>query len=618
MTRLTIAAAFLLAVSAFAHTHAQTNAPFNSHSYSQFRGNEAHTGLYNDASPFSSVKLKWAFKTGSAVRSTPLVNGNRIYVGSGDHYLYSLDTSGTLIWKFKTDAAVHSSPAIHDNTVYFANRKNTLYAVDAASGKLKWKKQSRADLPYDWAFDYYISSPLISAGVIFTGSGDGSLYAIDASNGYIRWKFAAGSRIRSTPALSGNKIYFGDCDGKIYALDKSTGKQLWRFAINGDSMRNENFGFDRRAVIASPAIAQDMVIVGGRDGYLYALDAQSGKKKWEFNYQVSWIISSVAIKDSIVVTGTSDGRFINALRISDGKELWRFTVNAPVWSSPSIAGDKVFNAVNDGLIYCLDLYSGKEVWRYMTNERLFSSPVPSNGNLYVGNDEGFLFCLKGSPQASSARVHRAIYWIKDPAFQYHRNGVDVYMKDYFTAAGYKQLDQAGLAGFMRQRIQDQQSSVVVFATNLFPSEIIGDTVNSNLLKQYLNKGGKVVITGMNPAVYQIDEEKKTLKGINFTLSEKIIGLRYHHNDTRSFGGYYPSKPTSDGLLWGLKSSMVTRNALPVDDVSTVLALDEVGKAACWVKNYGGPPGTGLVQTWLFPGTLTSLPEILQVAEFGLK
>jgi hypothetical protein len=158
----------------------------------------------------------------------------------------------------------------------------------------------------------------------------------------------------------------------------------------------------------------------------------------------------------------------------------------------------------------------------------------------------------------------------------------------------------------------------VFATNLFPSGIIGDTVTTNILLQYLQQGGKVVITGMNPAVYEIDEQKKELKRINFMLSQKITGISYAYNDTRAFGGYYPSTPTADGLRWGLKTPMVTRNAVPVQDVTTVLALDEAGKASWWVKNYGGKAGTGFVQTWLFPSTLTSLPEILQVAEYGLQ
>lgn len=123
---------------------------------------------------------------------------------------------------------------------------------------------------------------------------------------------------------------------------------------------------------------------------------------------------------------------------------------------------------------------------------------------------------------------------------------------------------------------------------------------------------------MNPAVYAIDEQKKELKGINFQLSQKVTGIPFDYNDTRSFGGYYPSTPTAEGMRWGLKTSMVTRNAMPVQDVSSVLAIDETGKAAWWVKNYGGRPGTGFVQTWLFQSSLPSLSEIFQVAEYGLE
>lgn len=598
--------------------HAGANDPGKPAVQTQFRGNETHTGLYKNEGVFNSASLKWTFKTGNAIRSTPLVHGNKIYVGSGDNFLYALDTAGKLLWKFKADGPIHSSPAMLKNTVYFNTRKNSLYAIDAGNGKLKWQQQLGADLPYEWAFDYYVSSPLIAGESVYTGSGDGNLYAVNATNGNVQWKFNAGSRIRSTPALFDNKIYFGDCSGKLYALDKSTGKQLWQFAINGDTMRNENFGFDRKAIIASPAIAANTVVIGGRDGFLYGIDAASGNKKWQYDYQVSWIISSVAIKDTIVVTGTSDGRFINALNLHTGKELWRFAVSAPVWASPAIVGDKVFEAVNDGLVYCLDLYTGKEAWRFRTDERLFSSPVPANGNLYFGNDEGLLFCLRGGSQSAAPAAHRAVFWIKDPVFQYHRYGLDVYLKDFFASSGYKVVDQTALASFMKERIADRQSSVVVFATNLFPSSIIGDTVSNNLLLQYLREGGKVVITGMNPAVYNIDEQKKEFKGVNFNLSPKIVGISYPHNDTRTFGGFYPATPTAEGRLWGLKSSMVTRNAMPVQDISIVLARDEVGKAAWWVKNYSNKPGTGFVQTWLFPSTVTSLPEILQVAEYGLE
>lgn len=586
-------------------------------SQTQFRGQSTHTGLYDDVNSYDAVKLQWSLNTGSAIRSTPLVAGNRVYVGSAGHFLYALDTTGKLLWKFQADGAIHSSPALHKNTLYFSTRSNSIYALNASSGKVKWRNQLGQDLPYEWAFDYYISSPLVDDGVVYTGSGNGFLYALKADNGSELWKFNAGTRIRSTPAIKGNNLYAGDCLGRVYALDKRSGSKVWQFATRGDTMRNENFGFDRKAVIASPAIAGNTVVVGGRDGYLYAIDAQTGARKWEYDYKVSWIISSVAIKDTIVVTGTSDGRFINALHLETGKELWRFPVTAPVWSSPAIVGDKVISAVNDGLIYCLNLYTGKEVWRFRTNERFFSSPVPANGNIYIGNDEGVLFCLRNAAKTGASPM-RAVFWAKDPIFQYHRFGIDVYLKDYFAAAGYNVVGQEALAEFMQQRIADKKPSVVVFATNLFPSTIVGDTASTNILLQYLQAGGKVVITGMNPSVYAVDEHKKALKGINFTLSQKITGLPYAHNDTRAFGGYYPAAPTPEGMKWGLKTSMVTRNAVPVEDVNTVLALDETGKAAMWVKSYGGRPGTGFVQTWVFQSTLPSLPEILLVAEYGLE
>jgi outer membrane protein assembly factor BamB len=43
--------------------------------------------------------LKWRFKTGNKVRSTPVISGNLLVVGSDDGQVYCLDaTSGKLQW----------------------------------------------------------------------------------------------------------------------------------------------------------------------------------------------------------------------------------------------------------------------------------------------------------------------------------------------------------------------------------------------------------------------------------------------------------------------------------------------------------------------------------------
>ncbi|HWB24609.1 MAG TPA: PQQ-binding-like beta-propeller repeat protein [Chitinophagaceae bacterium] len=582
----------------------------------QFRNGPQHNGVYTGNTNFDNVTLHWQFSTGGAIRSTPLVVNNKIYFGSADHYLYCLDTSGRQLWKFETEAGIHSSPAVADGIVFFNDRDNNLYALGATDGKQHWKKSLGKTPDYEWSFDYYLSSPLVDNSTVYSGSGDGNLYAIDIPTGNIKWKYNAKAIIRSTPALQNNKLTFGDCDGRLYNINATDGKLNWLLKLNGDTMQNENYGFDRKAVIAAPAIANNIVVVGDRAGYLYGINAASGEKIWQFDYHVSWILSSVAIKDSIVVTGTSDAAFINAINLYTGKEIWRFQTQAPVWASPIIAGNFAICPSNDGVLYGINLGSGKEVWRYSIGERFFSSPVIAGNKLYAANDDGDLYCFVPAAKNNN-EVFKAVFWMKDPPFQYFQYGVDKYVRDYFRSWGYQVLDDKALATFMQERINDHKKSVIVFATNYFPGLISGDSAHPSLILDYLKAGGKTVICGMNPAVYQVDTATKQVTGLDFSLTEKVLGFKYNYNDTRAFNGFYPSSPTKEGRLWGLKTSYVSRLGQPDNVVDVVLMRDETGKATSWLKSYGGPAGMGFLQTWIYPSTLQHIDDLKSIAEYGL-
>jgi outer membrane protein assembly factor BamB len=56
--------------------------------------------------------------------------------------------------------------------------------------------------------------------------------------------------------LVGNRVFAGSNDGNVYALDVATGKEVWRFTTGGP-------------VTASPAVAQNRLVIGGEDGKLY-------------------------------------------------------------------------------------------------------------------------------------------------------------------------------------------------------------------------------------------------------------------------------------------------------------------------------------------------------------
>jgi polyvinyl alcohol dehydrogenase (cytochrome) len=95
------------------------------------------------------LKLKWAFGyPGAASGGTqPVVVGNRVYVGTAEGDLYSLDAkSGCVRWTFQAEAGIRSAVSIGrftGNTLaaYFGDQSAYVYAVDADTGRL-WKKRS--------------------------------------------------------------------------------------------------------------------------------------------------------------------------------------------------------------------------------------------------------------------------------------------------------------------------------------------------------------------------------------------------------------------------------------------------------------------------------------------
>ena len=586
-----------------------------------FRGGPHHAGVYDGQPVQQGNQVSWSFQTDGPVRSTPAVVNGVIYVGSGDGNLYAIDAaSGNERWRFETQGAVHASPAVADGRVYVSSRDQHLYAVDAQTGREIWQLAMGADLPYVWGFDMYLSSPTVVEDIVYVGSGDGHVYAVDGETGQIRWSFDAGARVRSSPAFAQGRIYVGAMNGRLYGLDAATGQQKMVFETEGASLDRADFGFDRQAVVSSPTIAGDRVFFGGRDGYLYAIDTQTGQQQWRFNYEVSWVLSSPALAEGVVYTGTSDGRFVNTLDAATGEEQWRFATPSIVWSSPSVAGDLVYFGCGDGFLYALDRQTGEEQWRFRTRGGVYSSPVIVQGTVYVGSDDGALYAITDIPasQAAPSAPHRAVYWSADAPYNWFRAGMDQYIRDYFAAEGYEVLNDSSLAGFMQAHLADPQPSVVVFATNLVPVTVVADTTESALLRRYLDAGGKAVWLGATPLAFAQDRATGQVVGLDFSIPERILGIQYGGPDTRGVGGFYGASVTDDGRQWGLRGWWVGNNALAPEEVTTVLARNEYGRAQAWVKNYGGPEGTGLVQLWLPRDAPADLTTIKAVTEYGLQ
>jgi outer membrane protein assembly factor BamB len=576
-----------------------------------FRGNAAHTGVYDADGPVNLGGVLWRFPTMGPVRSSPVAAGDVVYVGSTDGNLYALDrTTGAERWRVDVKSPVSSSPAVTRGLVIFGSRDGAFHAVDAASGAFRWRFDTGPLVPWEWGFegwDVYTSSPVVVDSVVVFGAGDGVLYALDVATGGELWRFTTEGRIRSSPAATDGTIFVGSTDGRVYAVDLETGRERWRHEISGPSVRSADLGVDRKSIIASAAVAGGTVYIGSRDGYMYALDKDSGERRWRVNHEGSWAMSSPAVLENILYSGTSDGRWVHALDADSGEELWRFVGAGYTWSSPCLAGDVLYVGDGGGYLRALDRHTGTELWSYRVGDGVYSSPVVGDGVVLFGSDDGTVYALHGVGR----QAHRAVFWdenLRD--YTIFRSHLET--RVYLEQRGYQVLNADGLGGFMEDRSRDGHPSVLVFAMDHLPASVATESSDTVLFRRYLESGGKVVWLGLPPMLLTRDETGRAI-ALDRTGATRLLGVDY--------GGvnfdFYASAPTDLGRRWGLERGWVSSYALDASDVIEVLGVDENGRAGAWVKGFGGPPGAGFVSLGSDHVTWEGLRAIYAVAEYGI-
>jgi outer membrane protein assembly factor BamB len=100
---------------------------------------------------------------------------------------------------------------------------------------------------------------------------------------------------------------------------------------------------------SSPAVGEQLVVLGGRDEYVHCVRRDNGEKAWTFK-TLGEVNSSPAICGDKVIVGSDDGR-LYMLALADGKPLWSYEMGKPVTSSPAVAGGIVVVGCDDGYVY---------------------------------------------------------------------------------------------------------------------------------------------------------------------------------------------------------------------------------------------------------------------------
>jgi outer membrane protein assembly factor BamB len=100
----------------------------------------------------------------------------------------------------------------------------------------------------------------------------------------------------------------------------------------------------------SAAVGEDLVIIGGRDKLVHALDPDTGEVKWVWNSGAR-LDSSPVVVGRRAFLGTTAGEVV-ALDLESGEPVWRFETGSAIVASPSVAQGKLVIGSLDGVLYC--------------------------------------------------------------------------------------------------------------------------------------------------------------------------------------------------------------------------------------------------------------------------
>ena len=305
--------------------------------------------------------LLWSAYTGGPMKYPPAFAHERLYVGSGDGYVYCLQTDGALMWRFRAAPAERMIPVygtlsstwpvgggvlVENGIVYAAagisNHDGThVYALDAKTGKIQWQQHSSA----------YKDDDLPMGGV----SVQGPLLLHDKAI-----HFASGN----TPPIASYAL----ADGKFAGSEASRGKDLTirngKVVGSGYPLywRPEDDQFLSTMELETPA---GVLVVGmpqqnpsGVSELRLTQGGAKGKNVW--SNPVFQEIAAVAIaKNAIIVTGLDREKKnvdkiragIVALDINTGQPLWRYDLPAtPTAWGLAVAGDRVIVTLMDGRV----------------------------------------------------------------------------------------------------------------------------------------------------------------------------------------------------------------------------------------------------------------------------
>jgi len=343
------------------------------------------------------LSLAWSNNTGYTGPVMPAAaEDDLLFVNQAAHYLTNLNaTTGKQLWQdYPTDT--ESQPVVANGIAYISDLRFSAYSV--ATGTLLWQS----------SYQVFDANPVLANGLIYAawqgGNGGVSAYA-QAGCGQMTcdpvWTYTtsgAANYYYGTPAVANGHVYLGG--NQLTVLDAKTGALQWTAAIaSGET-------------IQAPIVDKGMVFVAADSTYnggtFYAFNAAGCGQAtctplWTVHNASGWGNSPAAANDVVYIGGKDKMLYAFAeagCGAATCAPLWEGVAPGQVLTPPAIAngviyvsswypGDALaFNATGCGSASCAPM------WTYDLHANYVDAPPTiANGMLYISDDSGMLYAF---------------------------------------------------------------------------------------------------------------------------------------------------------------------------------------------------------------------------------
>ena len=240
---------------------------------------------------------KWRFNS-APIESSPLLKGNRLFVGSWDHGVYALNANnGKRIWRFEADNEVNTSAA------YWKGRD--LHRLGQRHDLLAERQDGQAAVERG-----------VRARVLLRHAHGGPRARVHrehrrhdvrvrGEDRKLLWARPLGTYIYGAAAVYKRKVFVGTYDGQFYALDAATGDTVWQRDAGGTVHAAPTVmdGLVYYAICSTCGSEAQRAVAGGTDA-IYAVRARDGKRSGASDGG-KYANPVVADPDRVYITGRS-------------------------------------------------------------------------------------------------------------------------------------------------------------------------------------------------------------------------------------------------------------------------------------------------------------------------